>query len=308
MTKEELMKKTVVQLKEVAKKIKVSVPASAKKEEIVAIIAKVLKTQASKSIKKIVKKTKLEKVAVKKPLVILKGIKKNYGKTKVLKGIDLTIYEGEKVAILGANGAGKSTLTEIISGLKEPSKGEINYSFGNTKKDISANIGIQFQKSSYPMFYKVIDIVKFFVEAAGMRLTNEEIDKKLKEFQLLEVKKQDAMGLSGGQQQRLNILLGLIHRPKLMLLDELSTGLDVESRTNMKDFVKKQLEELKGTMILVSHNPDEIEYLADRIVTINGGQIFEDITMSEILKKYSSFEEYVTDLFINRFKQEGVFK
>lgn len=303
MTKTELNKMTVAELKKLASKNKISLTSSMKKSDVVEAIAKGMKKPAAKktAAKRTVKQNR-------KPLVTLTGIKKNYGKTKVLKGIDLTIYEGERVAILGANGAGKSTLTEIISGLKEASKGKIEYSFGNTKKDISANIGIQFQKSSYPLFYKVIDIVKFFIEAAGMKLTNEEIDVKLKEFQLLEVKKQDAIGLSGGQQQRLNILLGLIHKPKLLLLDELSTGLDVDSRTRMKSFVKDQLKELGGTMILVSHNPDEIEYLADRIITINGGLIFEDITMKEIKKNHRSFEDYVTDLFINRFKSEGEVK
>lgn len=304
MNKTQLNKKTVTELKVFAEKNKITLNSSMKKSDIVNEIVKKNKSTTENVDVKKVTKTKINKS----PIVIVKNVTKHYGKTEVLKGINLTIYEGEKVAILGANGAGKSTLAEIISGLKEPSTGSVEYSFGETKKDISANIGIQFQKSSYPMFYKVIDIVSFFIEAAGMKLTKEEIDSKLEEFQLLEVKKKDAMGLSGGQQQRLNILLGLIHKPKLMLLDELSTGLDVDSRTRMKSFVKKQLEELKGTMILVSHNPDEIEFLANRIITINGGQIFEDIEMSEIKEKYSTFEKYIEDLFIERFKKEGEFK
>jgi ABC-2 type transport system ATP-binding protein len=117
-----------------------------------------------------------------------------------------------------------------------------------------------------------------------------------------------ATGLSGGEQQRLNIMLAVAHKPKLLLLDELSTGLDVESRAEMKRIVKEQLKELNTTMILVSHNPDEIEYLADRIIVLFDGKIYEDITMKEINKKFDRFEDYVDDLFINRFHQEEAVK
>ena len=265
--------------------------------------APVKKTVAKKTTRKVTKRK-----APKKVLVSVQDIYKNYGKTKVLKGISFDIHEGERVALIGANGAGKSTLTEIISQIKEPSKGKVEYSFGKTKHEISANIGIQFQKSSYPMFYKVNDIARFFIDTTGKKISNEELDDLFKKYGLYEVRKQYATGLSGGQQQRLNILLALAHKPELLLLDELSTGLDVEARADMKRFVKKQLKELNATLLLVSHNPDEIEYLTDRVIVLNGGKIFEDISMKEIKKKWSRFDDYIDDLFMNRFKKEGEFK
>ena len=274
--------------------------------------APVKKTVAKKPVAKktTTKKTtrKVTKKAPKKVLVSVKDIYKSYGKTKVLKGITFDIHEGERVALIGANGAGKSTLTEIISQIKEPTKGKVEYSFGDNKHDISANIGIQFQKSSYPMFYKVNDIARFFIDTTGKKISNEELDDLFKKYGLYEVRKQYATGLSGGQQQRLNILLALAHKPELLLLDELSTGLDVEARADMKRFVKKQLEDLGATLLLVSHNPDEIEYLTDRVIVLNGGRIFEDISMKEIKKKWSRFDDYIDDLFMNRFKKEGEFK
>lgn len=266
-------------------------------------------------LKSILKKTPLQQVITKneKPLgknvlISVENIKKNYGKEKVLKGISFKIKEGERVSIIGANGAGKSTLTEIISTIKEPTSGEVRYSFGTTKRDISAGIGIQFQKSSYPMFYKVNDIVRFFIDASGKKISNEELDQMYKDFQLYEIKNSYATGLSGGQQQRLNILLAVAHSPRLLLLDELSTGLDVESRTKMKKFVKNYITKTKSTMILVSHNPDEIEFLSNRLIILNGGNVFEDVKVSEIKKKFKNVSDYIDDLFMNRFKKEGSHK
>jgi ABC-type multidrug transport system ATPase subunit len=121
--------------------------------------------------KKVAKRTKKQAPV----LISVKDVKKNYGKVKVLKGVSFDVKEGERVAILGANGAGKSTLTEIISYIKEPSKGKVEYSFGKTKKDISSQIGIQFQRSSYPMFYRVKDIVNFFLDITGIKLDKDEL-------------------------------------------------------------------------------------------------------------------------------------
>jgi ABC-2 type transport system ATP-binding protein len=80
-------------------------------------------------------------------------------------------------------------------------------------------------------------------------------------------------------------MLAVAHKPQLLLLDELSTGLDIESREEMKQIIRKQLDELNATLLLVSHNPDEIEFLTNRVVVLNGGLIFEDIMMSDIKRK-----------------------
>ncbi len=236
-------------------------------------------------------------------MIDVKNVKKSYGSKEVLKGIDLQIYEGERVALFGANGAGKSTLTEIICQIKEPTSGEVNYSFGNSKKEVSQNIGIQFQETSYPFYYRVIDIIKFFSEATKRFLTKAEIKKMLEQFQLEGLEKRRAENLSGGQKQRLNILLAVLNNPKLLLLDEVSTGLDVESRTKVKKFIKDYLNDTNSTLILVSHNPDEIEYLVDRLVVIYDGKVAEDYTISDIKRNYETLDGYIDYLFLERFKQ-----
>ncbi len=236
-------------------------------------------------------------------MIDVKKVKKSYGSKEVLKGIDLQIYEGERVALFGANGAGKSTLTEIICQIKQPTSGEVHYSFGNSKKEISQNIGVQFQETSYPFYYRVIDVIKFFSEATKRFLTNDEIKTMLEQFQLDGLEKRRAENLSGGQKQRLNILLAVLNNPKLLLLDEVSTGLDVESRTKVKKFIKDYLNETNSTLILVSHNPDEIEYLVDRLVVIYDGKVAEDYTISDIKRNYETLDGYIDYLFLERFKQ-----
>lgn len=250
-----------------------------------------------------VKKT-VKRKQTKKNIVEVKSIVKNYGKLNVLKGISFNVKEGERLAIIGANGAGKSTLTEIISQVKEPTSGTIKFSFADNKADISKNIGIQFQESTYPMFYKTIDIINFFLEASHANISKEQLKKVMKIFHLEGIENEFTQGLSGGQKQRLNVLLAVIHNPKLLLLDEVSTGLDIEAREDIKVYIKKYLDETNSTLMLVSHNPDEITYLVDRIIVIHDGKLYADLQMKDVIKKFKTFDNYITDLFINQFKNK----
>ncbi len=236
-------------------------------------------------------------------LLQIKDIKKSYGKVEVLRGISFDVKPGERIAIVGANGAGKSTLSEIIGKVKEPSSGKIEYSFGKTKTEISAKIGIQFQDSSYPDFYKVHDLVKFIIEASDIKISKEELDDLYRTFDLYELRKEVAKGLSGGQQQRLNILLAVANNPKLLILDEVGTGLDVESRTKIKSYIKSYAEEHEAAILLVSHNADEVMELVDRVIVIHNGEIFEDRVLTEIIKEWEQFDNYMNNLYLNVFKK-----
>ena len=238
----------------------------------------------------------------KKPMIELKNIRKSYGKVEVLNGISFSMKETEKVAILGANGAGKSTLVEIIAQIKEPTTGSIKYSFGTTKKDISKNIGIQFQESVYPLFFLSMDIIRFVIESSGLKMSKNELNKWLDIFMLKDIVGKQAADLSGGQKQRMNILLAMITNPKLLLLDEVSNGLDIEARTEIKAFIKKLVKEQNKSLILVSHNPDEIEYLCDRVIVIHKGLIYEDVSVKHILKKHTTVANYLDNLFMKEFK------
>ncbi len=267
--------------------------------------------------KKEIKKTNT--IKNKKPILIVDDIHKNYGKVEVLKGISFEIKPGEKVAIVGANGAGKSTISEIIAKVKEPTSGKITYNFkeikdekGNiidlepvkTKADISSNIGIQFQDSSYPDYYKVKDLVNFIIRASELKISDKEINDLYETFDLSNLKNDVAKGLSGGQQQRLNILLAIVNNPKLLILDEVGTGLDVESRTKIKSYIKSYAKENDASIILVSHNSDEVMELVERVIVIHNGKIHSDLPLKDIIKEWKTFDDYMNNLYLKVFKKD----
>ncbi len=255
-------------------------------------------------------KSKIEKRPISTQLLMdVQDITKSYGKVEVLKGINFKVNKGERIAIVGANGAGKSTLSEIIAKVKEPTGGMIHYYFeqdGNEshgKSKISKHIGIQFQDSSYPDFYKVNDLVNFIIRAAKLNISSEELDEMYETFDLTNLRYEVAKGLSGGQQQRLNILLAIVNNPQLLILDEVGTGLDVESRTKIKSYIKNYANEHDATILLVSHNSDEVIELVERVITIHNGEIYEDQSLEDILEKYNHFDEYMNNLYLNVFKK-----
>lgn len=273
------------------------------------------KTTAKTTVKKTSpsKKTVEKKVTPKKAeqlLMDVQKITKYYGKVEVLRGIDFKVNKGERIAIVGANGAGKSTLSEIIARVKAPTGGVIKYYFEEKGEEsvgkgaISKHIGIQFQDSSYPDFYKVNDLVNFIIGAAKLDISKEELDDMYQTFDLDKLRYEVAKGLSGGQQQRLNIFLAVVNNPSLLILDEVGTGLDVESRTKIKSYIKNYAAEHEATILLVSHNSDEVMELVDRVITIHNGEIYQDQMLSEIIKKYDHFDNYMNDLYLNVFKKD----
>ncbi|MGL5732843.1 MAG: ATP-binding cassette domain-containing protein, partial [Metamycoplasmataceae bacterium] len=177
----------------------------------------------------------------KKVLIDVVNLRKDFGKLKhaktVLQNITFKIREGEALGILGANGAGKTTLVEILAGLNKQTSGEVNYLF-DYKKSYLEEVGIQFQESSYPPGLSVKEIIAFVIEIYGTKIDDNELNALIHIFGINEFYKKHASSLSGGQQQRLNALLALIHKPKVLFLDEISTGLDITIRTKIKDFIK----------------------------------------------------------------------
>ncbi|BDV03725.1 MAG: hypothetical protein HPPSJP_4460 [Candidatus Hepatoplasma scabrum] len=311
-----LEKLTVQELKDELKKQNIKFKSSDKKADLIKLLEnhhkkdeKVSKKSPKRLIAKFRKKRINQKEDGKEKLIegkyqlVIKNLTKKYGKVEVLNGITLKVKPGEKIAIVGANGAGKSTLSEIIAQVKEPTGGELHYSFGKSKETISAKIGIQFQDSSYPDFYKVSDIVKFIIDASEIKISNEQLDHLYETFDVKNFKREVAKGLSGGQQQRLNILLAIVNNPKILILDEVGTGLDVESRTKIKSYIKSYIHENDATLLLVSHNSDEVIELVDRVVVIHSGKIYEDKPLKEILKKWKVFDDYMNNLYLNVFKK-----
>ncbi|WP_338970912.1 ABC transporter ATP-binding protein [Spiroplasma endosymbiont of Labia minor] len=223
-------------------------------------------------------------------IIELINVKKNYGSNKILKGINLEIKSGDRIGVIGPNGAGKSTLSEIITGIRKPSSGNI------VKKE-NLKIGIQFQESKYPVGITVYDLILYYLEIYSIKMTKNELEALMQTYQILDLKNKSLEKLSGGQQQRVNIMLGLIHNPDFVIFDEISTGLDIEVRQSIFDFIKEMVIDKGKSMILVTHMMQEIEDMCNKFVYIYDGKILECGEINDLIEKYGSVHNYTWEMF-----------
>lgn len=210
------------------------------------------------------------------------GLSKSYGKKEVIKDIHISLTQGEVYGLLGANGSGKSTTIECALGTRKADKGSVTILGMSPEKDrkkLFEQVGVQFQESNYPERMKVKELCE---ETACLYQQPGDYEALLDKFQLTDRKNAFINELSGGQKQRLFIILALISNPKVVFLDELTTGLDTKARRS----VWKSLLELKKqglTIFLTSHFMDEVEVLCDRIgILNNGGLVFEGTVQEAI--------------------------
>ncbi len=235
-------------------------------------------------------------------LIEVRNLSKTYDlgivkKTKkdALKDVSFAIRENEHTAILGANGAGKTTLVEIVAGLNRQTSGEIRYDLKSANH--KNQIGIQFQGASYPTSLSVADVIKFVMKLYGIRKKDVDLTELALIFGIDRIYKKRAYSLSGGEAQRINTLLALIHNPQVLFLDELSTGLDIKIRTKIKQFIKNYAFKRGMTIVIVSHDIEEIDYIAEHIVFLKNGEKIVDRPKRAIIEEYGSlvnfFEFYI---------------
>ena len=216
-------------------------------------------------------------------------------KVQVLKGINLNIYDGDRIALIGKNGAGKTTFIEILSGVQDQTSGDLHFGYNYTYSPFE-KVGVQFQNSHYPQGLSVNDIIRFMINTRrNITIHPNEKKEMIEKFGLSDLLKSEANGLSGGQRQRLNILLSLVVSPKLVFLDELTTGLDVYSQKVILEYIKKYIKAHDATLISVSHNVLEIEELANRIVLLKDGNIAIDADVAKVRKSFKSIADFVVN-------------
>lgn len=235
-----------------------------------------------------------------KPLIEIANLHKSIHflfkpKKDVLKDINLKIYSGDKIALLGANGAGKTTLLEILGGINLPTSGRINY---NYKFDYTPQekIGIQFQDASCPAGLTTYDLISTQNSILINPLNDEAITKLIKLFKLDDILTVKAARLSGGQQQRINIALTFMSQPEIFILDELSTALDIDMQFYINDLIKEHIDQNHLTLILSSHNVNEILFHTNRTVVLKQGKIIVDAFNDEIIKHFKSFDYFLTNI------------
>ena len=217
-------------------------------------------------------------------------IKKSFKNKEVLKGVSFTVEEGDKVALLGNNGAGKSTLLKIIAGQLQANAGRIE-----TTLDFQTEIGMMPQGDILIDDLKVGDLV--LLKCHMNQLKDIDIEALLKMVELEGFKNQYVMGLSGGQKRRLSLLLTILNEPRLIFLDEPTTGMDLESVDNFWHL----LEEQKFTSVVVTHDFNQIDHFFTKVLILKDGRIAAQESVEEIHRKGQRIEQFYRE----QVKMEG---
>jgi ABC-2 type transport system ATP-binding protein len=207
-----------------------------------------------------------------KTIISVKDLKKNYGSFEAVKGISFDVWEGEIFGLLGPNGAGKSTTLEIIETLRDKTSGQVLVDGIDLDKDpnkIKKIIGVQLQASGFYPGLNLNELIKLFGGLYNQPVKTAEF---LRLVNLEDKAKNKYKELSGGQKQRFSIATTLINQPKIIFLDEPTTGLDPQARRNLWDLIK-DIRSKGTTVIITTHYMDEAEQLCDRVAIMDEGKI-----------------------------------
>src|SRR6478735_3098833 len=205
-------------------------------------------------------------------IISVKDLRKKYGEFEAVKGISFDVYEGEIFGLLGPNGAGKSSTLEIMETLRDKTSGEVIVDGLNLDKEpdsIKKIIGVQLQTSGYYPNLNLTELIDLF---AGLYNRAVDVKELLGLVNLQDKAKAKFKELSGGQKQRFSIATTLINKPKIIFLDEPTTGLDPQARRNLWDLIRG-IRERGTTVIITTHYMDEAEMLCDRVAIIDNGRI-----------------------------------
>lgn len=240
-------------------------------------------------------------------IISVDSLVKNYGSFQAVKGINFEVFEGEIFGLLGPNGAGKSTTLEIIETLRTKTSGTVKvagFDLDKEPNEIKKIIGVQLQTSG---FYPGLNLLQLIHLFAG--LYNRKIDglELLDMVNLRDKARAKVKELSGGQKQRFSIATTLINEPRIVFLDEPTTGLDPQARRNLWDLVKK-IQSRGTTVIITTHYMDEAEYLCNRVAIIDSGkivalnspdQLIDELVATGFEKPKEVKQANLEDVFIN---------
>lgn len=240
-------------------------------------------------------------------IIAVRDLKKNYGNFEAVKGISFEVMEGEIFGLLGPNGAGKSTTLEIIETLRTKTSGTVVVDGFNLDKEpdaIKKIIGVQLQSSGFYPGLNLVELIHLFAGLYNQPVVPMEL---LKLVNLEDKAKNKVKELSGGQKQRFSIATTLINKPKIVFLDEPTTGLDPQARRNLWELIK-DIRKKGTTVIITTHYMDEAEQLCDRIAIIDEGRIIaiaspdkmiDDLLASGFEKPKPVKSANLEDVFIN---------
>lgn len=225
-------------------------------------------------------------------IISVKQLSKSYGRLNAVQGLDLSVTQGSVFGLLGANGAGKSTTIECMLGTRKPDAGTVSI-LGMApllqRKQLFENVGVQFQEANYQDKVTVSELCEV---TQSLYKNAADYGELLKQFGIFDKAKSMVKELSGGQRQKLFIVLALIPQPKVVFLDELTTGLDAKARREVWKILS-DLKEKGLTIFLTSHFMDEVEALCDTICILKKVKAVFYGTVEEAIagSPYDKFED-----------------
>ncbi len=208
----------------------------------------------------------------KQPIITVTDLVKQYDGLTAVKGISFEVHEGEIFGLLGPNGAGKTTTLEIIETLREKTSGRIlvdGLDIDTQANQIKQRIGVQLQAAGYYPGLNLTELLKLFAGLYGVRINPLQM---LAKVNLTDKAKALYKDLSGGQKQRFSIATTLINNPRIIFLDEPTTGLDPQARRNLWELIR-EIRTAGTTVVITTHYMDEAEELCDRVAFVDGGHI-----------------------------------
>lgn len=229
----------------------------------------------------------------KEDIIVVKNLVKKFGDFTAVDDISFSVKKGEIFGILGPNGAGKTTTLEIIETLQQQTSGEVWVDGVNAVEhpwEVKSRIGVQLQSSNFYPQLTLVELLKMF--AAMYDITVDPMA-MLKKVQLEDKAKSYVEKLSGGQKQRFSIASTLVNNPKVIFLDEPTTGLDPQARINLWDMIR-EIQKTGTTLVLTTHYMDEAQKLCDRLAIMDHGKIVKIGTPAQLIK----------DLLATGFKKE----
>jgi ABC-2 type transport system ATP-binding protein len=220
------------------------------------------------------------------PVIEVNDVYKSFKTVKAVQGISLRISAGQFVALLGPNGAGKTTLVEMIEGIQKPDQGEIKLlgkHWKGNKDELHRHIGLSLQETRYIDKLTVNETLMLF--ASFYDLGQQRVDEIINLIGLAEKRKAYVVNLSGGQRQKLALGISLLNNPKILLLDEPTTGLDPNARREIWSILFTLKEKSHTSLILTTHYMEEAEQLCDYIIIIDSGKILREGTINQLLNE-----------------------
>jgi ABC-2 type transport system ATP-binding protein len=211
-------------------------------------------------------------VTVAEPVIRVEGLRKSYGERVAVDGVSFTVRAGEVLGILGPNGAGKTTTVEILEGLRTPDGGVAEVAGIDVLRDpdaVKSVVGVQLQASSFFDQLSLAELLELFGAIFGVAVDARAL---LRRVDLEDRATSQVRELSGGQQQRFAVAAALVNNPRILFLDEPTTGLDPQARRHMWDLVRSFRDD-GTTVVLTTHSMEEAELLCDRVAIMDAGRI-----------------------------------